>query len=416
MSKPINTGEGKKKKKRGSKAPTDKDIGDDDFIPVSSKKPKIFIGEVGWDNLEVETIQQIENYDQPSNGDSEDDMNPSEVGTEPDGTADHLPPDSPHIDVIDTLPMVNTTNLESSSSRDTNTDSSAIGTRLFKDNTNPNKSDEGFRKPTTPLRLKGNKSTKDNTNPPTPTPVIDNTDTEVDKLRAELALKKVVLEKYEHQINLYRHLINDPDAKEQLSQARKANVTDTEGSTYGTPWSIHDFSKSKGLHRPSSTETTSTQSTQTIPSINNSNVNLTDIPLADREQFLLNRIAAGDVANKFLYDQIKATEDKVLPFTPISNEPGTATRWTPSGSLSTTAGIPTINQTPYQYSTIVTKPLATETPIIKSWSHSEVLLFETWCNRHNVKQMTTQNAWDIISSTFNDDILETLNQLVAIQP
>jgi len=44
-------------------------------------------------------------------------------------------------------------------------------------------------------------------------------------------------------------------------------------------------------------------------------------------------------------------------------------------------GTPTqINQL-YQYSTIITKPLATETPTIKTWSHSEVLLFEIWCNR-----------------------------------
>ena len=28
--------------------------------------------------------------------------------------------------------------------------------------------------------------------------------------------------------------------------------------------------------------------------------------------------------------------------------------------------------------------------------------------------MNQRDAWDIISSTFNDDILETLNQLVAI--
>ena len=35
-------------------------------------------------------------------------------------------------------------------------------------------------------------------------------------------------------------------------------------------------------------------------------------------------------------------------------------------------------------------------------------------NRDNVKQMNQRDAWDIISSTFNVDILETLNQFVAI--
>ena len=43
-----------------------------------------------------------------------------------------------------------------------------------------------------------------------------------------------------------------------------------------------------------------------------------------------------------------------------------------------------------------------------------VLLFKTWCNRHNVKQMNQRDAWDIIPSTFNNEILETLNQWVAI--
>ena len=46
----------------------------------------------------------------------------------------------------------------------------------------------------------------------------------------------------------------------------------------------------------------------------------------------------------------------------------------------------------------------------ESLSLSEVLLFKTLCNRHNVKQMTLRDSWDIISSTFSDDILETLNQ------
>ena len=35
-------------------------------------KPKSLIGEIGMDNLDVETIEQIQNHDQPSIIDSED--------------------------------------------------------------------------------------------------------------------------------------------------------------------------------------------------------------------------------------------------------------------------------------------------------------------------------------------------------
>ena len=64
---------------------------------------------------------------------------------------------------------------------------------------------------------------------------------------------------------------------------------------------------------------------------------------------------------------------------------------------------------PYQFSRIIIKPLDRETPTIKTWSRSELLLSETWCNR-----VILHDSWDIISSTFNDDILEILNQYVAI--
>ena len=41
----------------------------------------------------------------------------------------------------------------------------------------------------------------------------------------------------------------------------------------------------------------------------------------------------------------------------------------------------------------------------------EKSFIETWYNR---QQMTSRDSWDIILSTFNDDIFVTLNQLVAI--
>ena len=159
----------------------------------------------------------------------------------------------------------------------------------------------------------------------------------------------------------------------------------------------------------------STKSTQTIPPINNSNINLDDISISDREQLQLNRITAGDIANKHTHEQIKANEERAkrsLLFTPIPNELAISNRWTPSGLLPTALGTPTYHHQPYQYSTIVTKLLATKTPTIKTWSHSKVSLFEIWCKQHNVKQMNQLR--DIISSIFNDDILETHNQLVAI--
>jgi len=80
MSQLTNIGEGKKKK-RDSKLSAEKD---DEIIPSSSKKPKSFIGEIGMDNLDVQTIEQLQDHGQPSIMGSEDEI----VDTEPDGTAD----------------------------------------------------------------------------------------------------------------------------------------------------------------------------------------------------------------------------------------------------------------------------------------------------------------------------------------
>ena len=42
-------------------------------------------------------------------------------------------------------------------------------------------------------------------------------------------------------------------------------------------------------------------------------------------------------------------------------------------------------------------------------------MFETWWNRHNVKQKNQRDdALDVVSSTFNGGLSETLNKLVAI--
>ncbi len=56
MPQQAHIGEGRKKKKRGSKSSAEKD---DEFIPSSSKKPKSFIGEIGMDNLDIETTELI---------------------------------------------------------------------------------------------------------------------------------------------------------------------------------------------------------------------------------------------------------------------------------------------------------------------------------------------------------------------
>jgi hypothetical protein len=314
------------------------------------------------------------------------------------------------------MSTVEPTNGDTSNNNDLNTKVVTSPTRLFKDTPNPERTSDGFLEPITPKR-KGAKSSKDPIQTVIPTTVIDTS--EAAKLKADLEAKDKILRDYEEQINHYRFLINDPryQARLRKEQAKRDMVIDSAVPNVESPWSINDHSTPTVNTRPPSTETLSNQSTQTIPPINNSNVNLDGISILDREQFLLNRITAGDIANKHLHEQIKANEERVKrtsPFTPISNELTPTTRWTPSGSLPTALDAKTYQHQPYQYSTIVTKPLASETPTIKTWSHSEVLLFEIWCNRHNVKQMNPRDAWDIISSTFNDEILETLDQLVAI--
>jgi len=55
--------------------------------PNILQKPKTFIGEIGMDNLDVETIEQIQDYDQPSVQGSEDEII-SVPDTEPVGTED----------------------------------------------------------------------------------------------------------------------------------------------------------------------------------------------------------------------------------------------------------------------------------------------------------------------------------------
>ena len=72
--------------KRSSKSSADKND-TNEFIPKSFKIPKSFIGESGEDNLDVETIEQIQDHDQPSIMGSEDEI-VSIPGTELDSTAD----------------------------------------------------------------------------------------------------------------------------------------------------------------------------------------------------------------------------------------------------------------------------------------------------------------------------------------
>ena len=47
---------------------------DDDIIPISYKKPKTLIVEIGEDNLDVEIIKKIQNLYQPSIEGSDDEM------------------------------------------------------------------------------------------------------------------------------------------------------------------------------------------------------------------------------------------------------------------------------------------------------------------------------------------------------
>ena len=97
------------------------------------------------------------------------------------------------------------------------------------------------------------------------------------------------------QINFFRYLVNDPKYQAKLAkeQRQKEIVIDTAGSNLESPWPINDHSTSKVNTIINGDSQQSINSTQTIPPIKNSNVNLDDISILDREQLLLNRITAG---------------------------------------------------------------------------------------------------------------------------
>ena len=148
-------------------------------------------------------------------------------------------------------------------------------------------------------------SSKDPINTVIPTTVIDTS--EAAKLNADLEAKDIILKSYEEQINYFRYLINDPkyQAKLRKEQTKREMVIDTAVSNVESPWSINDHSTPKVNTRPSSTETLSNQSTQTIPPINKSNINLDDRSISDREQVLLNRITSGDITNNTSMSKLK---------------------------------------------------------------------------------------------------------------
>ena len=197
--------------------------------PPPPKKPKSFIGEIGMDNLDIETIEQIQDHE-PSIIDSEDDV-VSIPDTEPDGTADSV-----HQGLLDTniTSTVEPTNGEPSTSDELNPKVGTSPTILFKDTSNPERTFDGFLKPITPKR-KGAKSSKDPINPIIPTTVIDTS--EAAKLKADLEAKDIILKSYEEKINCYRFLINDPkyQAKIRKEQAKREMVIDTAVSNGESP-------------------------------------------------------------------------------------------------------------------------------------------------------------------------------------
>jgi hypothetical protein len=71
MSKPIPSDEKRKKKRISNRPSIDKEE-EEEFLPTPSKKPKTFISEVGLDNLDIDTIANIQNDYQSSVGDTED--------------------------------------------------------------------------------------------------------------------------------------------------------------------------------------------------------------------------------------------------------------------------------------------------------------------------------------------------------
>jgi len=113
------------------------------------------------DNLDAETIEQIQDYDQPSIMGCEDEI-VSIPDTEPDGTADCVHQGN----LTDTkiASTVEPTNGEPCTSDELNTKVGTSSTRIFKDTPNPDSTIDGFLKPTTP-KQKGGKSSKDPNNP-----------------------------------------------------------------------------------------------------------------------------------------------------------------------------------------------------------------------------------------------------------
>jgi hypothetical protein len=182
------------------------------------------------DNLDVETIEQIQDHE-PSVIDSDDEI-VSIPDTEPDGTADSVPEGVSNTNIMST---VEPTNGDTSNNNDLNTKVVTSPTRLFKDTPNPERTSDGFLKPITPKR-KGAKSSKDPIQPAIPTTVIDTS--EAAKLKADLEAKDKILRDYEEQINQYRFLINDPRYQEKLrkEQAKRDMVIDTAVPNVESPW------------------------------------------------------------------------------------------------------------------------------------------------------------------------------------
>ena len=187
MSKQTNIGEAKKKKKQGSKSSANKD---DEVIPSSSENPKSFIGEIDMDNLDVETIEKIQDHEQPSIQASEDEI-VSVPDTEPDGTADCVHQGLTNTNIRST---VESTNGKPSTIDEVNSKVGTSPTRLLKNTPNPDRTIDGFLKPTTPKRKRA-KSSKDPINSVIPTTVIDTS--EASKLKADLEAKDIILKTYE---------------------------------------------------------------------------------------------------------------------------------------------------------------------------------------------------------------------------
>ena len=192
-------------------------------------------------NLDVETIEKIQDHDQPCIMGSKDEI-VSIPDTEPDGTADCI--HKGHLTDTNITSTVKTTNGKPSTSDELNPMVGTSPTRLFKDTPNPDRTIDGFLKPTTPKR-RGAKSSKDPINPVIPITVIDTS--EATKLRADLEAKDIILKTYEEQINYFRYLINDPKYQAKLKKEHilLEMVINTAGSNFESPSSINDHSTLK---------------------------------------------------------------------------------------------------------------------------------------------------------------------------